>query len=173
MPAPYRNIARVVRPHGSKGEVLVAALRGLPFLLREGMTVSLTPPALHRDRFCTVDSVAMDPSGDSARVRFSCLTDMGDAEGARGCFVLALEADLDLGPLDVAFDELIGREVSDAARGTIGSITEVMETPANDVWVVSGGAFGEVLVPVIPDVVDAVPASGAIPVRLLDGLISE
>ena len=47
-----------------------------------------------------------------------------------------------------------------------------METPANDVWVVDGGAFGEVLVPAVEDVVVELPECGPISVKLLDGLIN-
>ena len=46
-----------------------------------------------------------------------------------------------------------------------------METPANDVWVVDGGPFGEVLLPVIEQVVREVPEEGPIAVRVLPGLI--
>lgn len=42
----YKNIARVVKPHGRKGEVLAQPLRGLPSVLEPGMRVALTPPAL-------------------------------------------------------------------------------------------------------------------------------
>ena len=44
-----------------------------------------------------------------------------------------------------------------------------MRGPANDVWVVRG-ARGEILLPVIDDVVSAVPESGPIPVRVPAGL---
>ena len=143
------------------------ALRGLPFVLREGLTVALTPPALKRDRFCTVLSV--NQQGAEALVRFSGIATMSDAEAVAGCYVLARDADLDLGPLDAAADDLIGRAVLDARYGLLGSIEDVMELPANDVWVVRGPA-GEVLLPVIPEVVDNVPDEGAVSVRVPRGL---
>ena len=159
---PYRNIARIVKTQGRNGEVVAVALRGLPFSLRPGMQVALTPPALDRDRFVSVEVVsALDD--DSASI--------ADAEGLAGCLVLAHAEDLELSELDIAFDELIGRAVEDVRYGNLGSIREVMETPANDVWVVDGGGYGEVLLPVIPQVVDEIPPAGPITVRALDGLI--
>ena len=143
------------------------ALRGLPFVLREGLTVALTPPALKRDRFCTVLSV--NRQGAEALVRLSGIDTMSDAEAVAGCYVLARDADLDLGPLDAAADDLIGRAVLDARYGLLGGIEDVMELPANDVWVVRGPA-GEVLLPVIPEVVDNVPDEGAVSVRVPRGL---
>lgn len=166
----YRNIARVMKTHGSKGEVVVAALRGLPFALRAGMSVCLTPPALHRDRFTEAVEVA-EPLDGEARVHFAGVGDLTSAEGIVGCFVLARRSDLDLTDMDVAFEDLIGRDVVDERYGEIGRIEEVMETPANDVWVVRGSDHGEILLPVIDQVVPAIPEEGPIHVHVLDGLI--
>lgn len=158
----------MVRTHGRMGEVVAQPVRGLPSLLRPGMLVALTPPALDRDRFCTVESVR--EVADGALVAFSGISDMTASEAIVGCTVLASSSDLDLGALDAPYDELIGRVVVDDRYGEVGSISEVMETPANDVWVVQG-RFGEVLVPVIEDVVSEIPRDGDIEVKLLDGLI--
>lgn len=164
----YKNIARVVRPHGRKGELLVQPLRGLPFLLTPGLRVALTPPQLKGDRFRTVTSVTS--FGDDALVSLSGIDTIGDAEDLAGCFVLAAADDLDLGPLDVAFDDLIGRSVFDERYGDVGQIVEILETPANDVWSING-QYGEVLLPVIEQVVSDIPHDGPITVHVLDGLI--
>jgi 16S rRNA processing protein RimM len=63
--------------------------------------------------------------------------------------------------------------VNDAAHGDLGMIEDLIVTGANDVWVVSG-PYGEVLIPVIDDVVLAVDHdAGSISVRLLPGLLPE
>ena len=165
----YKNIARVVRPHGTKGEVLVAPLRGLPLLLTESMRVHLTPPALKRERISTVESVSVAPEG--ARVRFSCAHDLDEAEDIVGCYVLASCDDFELDRLDAAVADLLGRPVVDERFGDLGVIAEVMETPANDVWVLDGSPHGEVLVPVIDDVIVDLPDEGIITVRIMDGLL--
>lgn len=171
MSAQYRNIARVLKAHGSKGEVTVAPLRGLPLLVEPGMEVALTPPALNRDRFVTVDAVSDD--GETARVLFSCSSSIDDAEALQGCFVLAHDEDIELDGLTAAYEDLIAREVIDQRRGLLGRIVEVMETPANDVWVIDGGSYGEVLIPVVSHVVPVIPQDGPIFVSIMDGLISE
>lgn len=134
------------------------------------MSVALTPPDLKRDRFVTVESVGTVEDG-AALVGFSCCRNLDDAEGIAGCLVLARRSDVDLGELDVAFDELIGRTVEDERLGALGCIREVMETPANDVWVIEGERFGEVLVPVVPAVVRELPEDGPISVCVPDGLV--
>lgn len=166
----YRNIARVVKTHGRQGEVLVEALRGLPLVVEPGMRVALTPPALKRDRFSLVEEVSVGER--SARVKFRGIDSLDDAESAVGCYLLAREDDLELGDFDIAFTDLIGREVVDERYGALGTISAIMETPANDVWCVEG-PFGEVLIPVIEDVVVDIPESGAIKTTVMDGIVSE
>lgn len=69
--------------------------------------------------------------------------------------------------------EVLGMRVTDELHGDLGEIVEYIETGANDVWVVEGPR-GEVLIPVIEDVVIEVDEeAGEIVVRLLPGLLPE
>jgi 16S rRNA processing protein RimM len=68
--------------------------------------------------------------------------------------------------------ELVGRDVVDVSRGTVGRIIEVMMGPANDVWVVDGEA-GETLIPVVDEMVVDLPDEGDIVVDLPLGLVPE
>lgn len=64
-----------------------------------------------------------------------------------------------------------GYRVSDAERGDLGEVRETIITGANNVWVVHG-PYGEVLVPVIDDVLlDVDDETRTIHVQLLPGLI--
>ena len=67
-------------------------------------------------------------------------------------------------------EALLDREVVDNSLGYLGTISEVMVGPANDVWVI-GGPFGEVLVPVVDEVVVEVPDAGPIIVSVPAGLV--
>ena len=134
------------------------------------MRVALVPPALKGDRWHLVTSVS--EGGTGQLVSLSGISSMGDAEAVVGTFVLALEDQL---PPDIALHDahdLLGREVLDQGRGNLGSIVEVMTGPANDVWVIDG-AYGELLVPVIPTVVTSVPPEGPIVISAPQGLIPE
>ena len=138
--------------------------------MRAGMRVALVPPALKGDRWHLVTSVS--EGGTGQLVSLSGISSMGDAEAVVGTFVLALEDQL---PPDIALHDahdLLGREVLDQGRGTLGSIVEVMTGPANDVWVIDG-AYGELLVPVIPTVVTDVPPEGPVVISAPEGLVPE
>jgi len=68
-------------------------------------------------------------------------------------------------------ETLDGYTVTDGVYGPVGTIRETIQTGANEVWVVEG-RYGEVLVPVICDVVEHVDDdASAIKTRLLPGLI--
>ena len=69
------------------------------------------------------------------------------------------------------FDDLLDREVIDGRYGSLGTIQEVLETPANDVWVIDGSTYGEVLIPVIDQVIAEIPEEGPIAVTIMDGII--
>lgn len=77
------------------------------------MRVALTPPALKRDRFCTVVSVT--DTGDGDLVSFEGIDDLTAAEGITGCYVLANRDDFELDSLDAAYTDLMGREGSTSA----------------------------------------------------------
>lgn len=164
----YVNIARVEKTVGSKGEVVCVPVRGLPDLLRPGLRVCLTPPALKRERWSTVGRVI--PEGAGTRCALSCASGIDEAEGLVGCYLLARRADLDLDGLAAPADELIGRAVEDARLGALGRIEEVMTGPANDVWVVRGPR-GEVLIPAVPQIVTDVPEEGPVSCSVPRGLV--
>ncbi len=169
--AHYRAIARVVKPHGKRGEVVTVPVHGLPPLLREGMAVALVPPALKESRWHEVVSVS-GSGGTGELVALSGSRDLGTAEGLAGKVILARVEDLPAGYELHDVDALIGHEVSDASLGPLGTIEEVMVGVANDVWVVRG-RHGEVLVPVVDEFVSEVPAEGPIVVRVPDGTVSD
>jgi len=70
-------------------------------------------------------------------------------------------------------DDLEGCGVTCSIHGDLGKIVEVLDLPANDVWRVVG-RFGEVLIPVIKQVVDKILVEERIVhVTLLEGLIDQ
>jgi len=69
--------------------------------------------------------------------------------------------------------QVIGLQVEDATTGEpLGKVTDILETGANDVYVVHGGR-GEILVPAIKDVIKRIdPAAGVMLIQPLPGLLS-
>ena len=150
---------------------MTVPVHGLPPLLPEGMTVALVPPVLKGSRWHEVVSVS-GSGGTGELVALSGSTDLGAAEELAGKVILARVEDLPASYELHDVDALIGREVSDASLGPLGTIDEVMVGVANDVWVIRG-RFGEVLVPVVDEFVSEVPPAGPIVVRVPDGTVSD
>ena len=132
------------------------------------MQVALVPPALKGPRWYTVQTCTGD--GDSRLVGFEGVSDLEASSKLVGRSVLARVEDL---PTDLYLHDalsVMGREVCDAVRGSLGLVEEVMQGQANDVWVVRG-TQGEVLVPAVEQIVLEVPEEGAIRVDLPLGLV--
>ena len=164
----YRCIARVVKPHGKRGEVVTVPVHGLPSLMRKGLEVAVVPPPLKGPRVC---SVASADDGDRGQlVRLDGVGDLDVASSLVGKTLLARVDDLPEGFEYHDADWLVGRAVVDEKIGPLGRIEEVMVGPANDVWSIMG-PFGEVMIPVVDEFVLGTDDDGAIHVSVPDGLV--
>ena len=143
-------------------------------LFYEGVRVWLTPPPLHGIYETEVISTRMLDTHTLA-IKFKDVTTRPQAMELVGRSIL-IELDGEIkAELATQFDSLIiGRSVSDKEHGNLGTITQIIETGANDVWVIDG-PFGEFMIPVIDDVVKRVPRNEKKPisVKLLKGLLPE
>ncbi|WP_091008154.1 ribosome maturation factor RimM [Parafannyhessea umbonata] len=164
----YRAIARVVKTHGKRGEVVTVPVHGLPPMLRERLDVTPVPPALKGPRGRVVMSASYNGSGQL--VSLGGVSDINAASELVGKVLLARIDDLPEGFERHDVDALLGREVVDSNMGALGSVAEVMVGRANDVWVVRG-PYGEVLIPVVDAVVDELVEDGPIRVTIPSGLI--
>lgn len=166
----YELVARISKMRGLTGEVTATCARDLPFCLHEGLDVFVVPPLLYGPRRLTISSVrSLDDS--NAVLGFEQVPDADTASELSGHWLLAAEDDLEF---EDAYDEQwsIGFEVVDERYGSLGTITQIIQTPANDVWVVNG-PYGEVLVPVVDEVVVSLPETDDEPIttKIMDGLI--
>lgn len=167
--APYRRLGRIIKAHGTKGEVVVALRRGLSLSDVLDGTFWLVPPTQRgpiRHRIAAARDV-----GRGVLMRFDGIDDAACAHELVGRWLLAEGAEEDAQQDD---DELLGHRVVDVARGVLGVVADVIVTGANDVLVVEGERYGQVLIPVIPDVILGIDERArTIEVDLLDGLIDE
>jgi 16S rRNA processing protein RimM len=163
----FVEIGRVAKTHGLSGEVSVKVTGDLPLDRLVGVSVWFTPPP-HTLRTSRVLAVRPGPKGPL--FLFDGVTDISTAGTLRGCSVLADAADVP--EYEEEFDP-VGLSVHDDERGLIGTVTDVIVTGANDVWIVEG-PFGEVLIPIIEDVLHEVDEDAMTArVTLLPGLIEE
>jgi len=170
VPTPFVWVGRIVRPHGTSGEVSIQIERGISAEELPGSTVWIVPPPEGGARPHRILSARPGPKG-----LLLCLEGVDAREAARELGGRWLLASAESVSIDTTPEpDLIGYAVVDRERGAIGRVTQVLATGANDVLVVEGDTFGQVLVPVIDDVVVAVDdAEQQVSVILLDGLIDE
>lgn len=161
----FGSLGRVAKTHGLNGEVSVIMTVDLPVERLPGIEVWFVPPPA---AFRTARITSVRPGPKGPLFAFDEVRDLTAASALRGVTVLARIADL---PEVEEEDDPVGLEVIDGERGSLGHVTEVIITGANDVWVVDG-PLGEVLIPVIDDVIrDVDLQSGVVRVSLLPGLI--
>jgi 16S rRNA processing protein RimM len=170
-PTPYAQIARVVKTHGTRGELAVASLGGALEDLPQGLEVWFVPPPEHP--LCArLLGVRQGPKGPLAT--FEGIDSPESARALAGAVALARRSDLPEEWLPEEELDVSGFIVLDEERGPLGEVAETIFTGANDVWVVAGGSVGEVLIPVIEDVIISIDESTrTIRVNLLPGLIAE
>jgi 16S rRNA processing protein RimM len=168
---PFTPVGRIVKSHGLKGEVSVAFSSDASLDSLVGLEAWIVPPpaAIGPTR---IASVRPGPKGPI--VALDGVDSIDAAKQIAGREILVRSDEL---PHDWEAPEeleaVVGYAVTDESHGDLGEITDVIVTGANDVWVVRG-PLGEVLVPVIDDVVIGVDeAAGRVSVRLLPGLLPE
>jgi len=140
-------VGRVLRPHGVRGELVLEVLTEFPERLAENETVYLgeagAPRTLQRVRFSR-GRLLVQLEG--------CLT-LEAAEALRGQLVQIRESQAaPLPPGHYYQHQIIGLEAVTDTGEVLGQVTEILETGANDVYVVAGAA-GEVLLPALRSVV--------------------
>jgi 16S rRNA processing protein RimM len=168
-PTPFVPLGRVVKTHGLKGEVSVMAAADLPFVFPVGLEVWFVPPPVGV-RTGRLEDVRRGPKGPLVKV--SGVDDITTAQRLVGSQLMAKASDLPEGWDEPDLeDNDIGLTVTDVTRGLLGEVVDVIVTGANDVWVLEG-PLGEVLLPVIDDVVLEVDYEArTASVRALEGLL--
>jgi 16S rRNA processing protein RimM len=147
MPIEFLAVGRVLRPHGVRGELLLTSLTDFPEHLAEVKTVYLgEPPVAH-------------PLVGARAHRGQLLLRLGDvstreaADPLRGQLVqIRAQAAKPLPPGMYYQHQLIGLAVVTDGGEALGRLKEVLETGANDVYVVQGDG-GELLLPAIKSVI--------------------
>lgn len=163
-------IGKIVGVHGVKGEVKIVPSVEDPAFWRTLKTMYLHG-RLRRE--LKVQAVRLHQG--NILVLFEGIADRTTAETLRSrdvavpfAWLPALEED------EYYVAELIGLTVKTIEGETLGIVSDILFTGANEVYVVKGDLYGEVLIPAIASVVETVDLeSGIITVNLLEGLIEK
>jgi 16S rRNA processing protein RimM len=159
----------VARAHGVRGEVSITVLTDFPerFKTTEwvylGDEVEAAPYRLEHHRWHR-DNVLLTLGG---------VTDRTQAEQLVGQLVqVPVEEAVALPEGSYYLYQLIGLQVVTTEGQHLGVVTDILETRANDVYIVTNDRQEEILLPSIPDVVKSIDLEkGQIVVELIEGLI--
>lgn len=108
-------------------------------------------------------------------VKFKGLDTINEVERFRRCPLLVPREDaVPLEEDEYYIADMIGMQVETEDGKAFGVLKDVMETGANDVYVIDSISHGEVLVPAIKECIRKVDvAEGKMIVHLMDGLVQE
>lgn len=161
----YLEAGKIVTTHGIRGEVKIMPYTDTPELLAEfdRLFIGKNKDELIIERSRVFKNMVI--------AKIEGIDTPEAAEKLRNKLLYMHRGDLELDEDTYFIADLIGIEVRDADSGEVyGTISDVMQTGANDVYVIKG-ADREYLVPAIPEVVVSTDIDGeAMTIRPLDGL---
>jgi 16S rRNA processing protein RimM len=163
----YLTVGFLRRPHGLRGEIVMDLHTDFPERLRPGKTLLVgeqhTP--------LKVEGVRGHQKG--VLMKFNGVDTPEGAGQLRNQWVFVKASDVPPLPEGQLYQyELFGFEVREENDNLLGELVEIIETGANDVYVVRNEAGKEILLPAIPPVIlDIDPARRLIRVHLLEGLV--
>lgn len=163
----FLAVGRITRPHGVHGEVRVELLTDVPerFEWLDAIYVGEKNP-----RRTAIESVRYHQG--VVLLRLAGYPTRDEAEALRGQLLQVPEADaVPLEEGEYYLYQLVGLDVFTEAGTHLGRLSEVLETGANNVFVVNGGN-GQHLLPDIPDVIKEIDIEhGKMTIHPMPGLI--
>jgi 16S rRNA processing protein RimM len=169
---PFLLLGEVLRPHGIRGELRMKIMTDHPERIPELEQVYLgKDPASPNATGYGVERMRIDRQ--YGLLKLEGIDDRNQADLLRGLFVMVdLEHAVPLEEGEVYLYQLIGLNVSTEAGEALGVLTDVLETGANDVYVVDSPQYGEVLIPATDEtILDMDVEAGTMTVNLPDGLL--
>lgn len=163
----YLVVGFLRRPHGVKGEMLMDVHTDFPERLKTGMTLYVG------DQYQAMIVASRRPHASGMLVRFRGIKSPEDAGLYRNTWVYVPTANRpSLPDGEYYHHQLIGLNVVTDEGRNLGVLVDIIETGANDVYLVRDADGNDILLPAIPSVVlDIKLADRQMRVHLLDGLI--
>ena len=163
----YLAIGFLRRPHGVSGEIIMDLHTDFPERIKAGRKVYVG----EKYETLTIDSARAH--GNGMLIRLNGCDTPETAGRFRNQWVYVKSTEVPALPAGKVYKhELIGLMVTTDSGETLGVLNEILETGANDVYVVKKESGGEILLPAIPDVILGIDMDErVIRVHLMDGLV--
>jgi 16S rRNA processing protein RimM len=171
----FLTVARVVRAHGTAGELACEVVTEFPQRFGRTRRVFLAPPggdpAAPRQHAVQRARLAPRGQGTQLLLKVEGVDDRDTAEALRGALVQVPESEAWKLPRGRFYwHQIIGLRVTTRDGRDLGTVKEILETGANDVYVIQTER-GELLVPAVKQVVKEIaPERGVMIVELLPGM---
>ncbi|QBO37047.1 ribosome maturation factor RimM [Periweissella cryptocerci] len=164
----FFKVGTIVNTHGIRGEVRVIATTDFP-----------------EDRFQKGNMIYIDNKEHTALeiqtvryhkqfvlLSFKDKQNINDIEKYKGMDISVSEEELqDLDEGEYYYKDIIGANVVTEDGQAVGTVSEIFETGANDVWVVKRAGKEDLLLPMIDDVIKSVDIDAQeVVIDLLEGL---
>ena len=162
----YLTVGFLRRPHGLQGEIIMDLHTDFPERMKSGRKLFVGES--HEP--ATLTNVRPHQSG--LLVKFKGIETPDEAGKYRNQWVFILAKDAPPLPAGQIYQhKLIGFRVVDEHDSPLGELVEILETGANDVYVVRDDSGKEILLPAIPSVILDLDIGGRLMrVHLLEGL---
>lgn len=157
----YIEAGKIVNTHGVKGEVKIQVWLDSPEFLKKFKTVYIDNKAVklisgrvHKGFLIAVLEGVEDVSSAMSLKNKTVYIDRKDAKLPKGAYFL---------------QDIIGAEVVTEDGGKVGTLEDILETPASQIYVVRGET--EHLIPAVDEFILSVDAENAVvTVRLIEGM---
>ncbi len=173
-PTDLVQVGFVFRPHGIEGELKIdPELTDDPARF-EDLSVVFLGAQPHRVTKHAITSVRYQQTkrGTTVILGLEEIDDRDDAEAVTKFKVFATEEALELGEGELFAHELVGWAVVAEDGTPLGTVANLMEMPAQDLFVVRGGDGGETMIPAVEDFIrDIDEEEERVVVRPIEGLM--
>ncbi len=143
---PYLRVGVVSSTHGLKGEVKVFPTTDNPERFRELTRVLLDTG----QEYLPLEIAGVRFFKNQVILKFREFQDISEVEGYRGCdLLITRDQAVPLGKNENFITDLIDLEVFEDTGRKLGVLTDVLQTGANDVYVVETDGGREILLPAI------------------------
>ncbi|MCL2560123.1 MAG: ribosome maturation factor RimM [Turicibacter sp.] len=166
----YLKVGKIVNTHALQGEVRVVSNSDFK---EERFKVGAELFIDHNGELIPVKVKTHRTNKNFDLLKFVDLHHINDVEKYKGCELLVDAIHLsELEDEEFYYHEIIGCQVKTADGVMLGVIDDILQTGANDVWVVKRKGEKDALIPYIADVVKEVDIEEkTVTIELLEGLI--
>jgi len=170
----YLLIGQITRPHGIRGEMRLRLMTDYPERIRKLKHVYVSKRDNGKDAK-PLNVVGMRMHQTHGLLRVQEVSSRDDADRMRRLYVFVrLEDAVPLEDDEFYLFQVIGLEMKTEDGQVLGVVQRVMETGANDVYVVESEEYGEILFPITDEtLIEHDIDNGVVYVRLLDGLLPD